>query len=131
IEQFDAQPPDRVVFGYAEGWHEKEYTSSTGALWRWMSERGVLRARGNGRPLVLSLAGATESFSRPSHVTVRVGDRIVAQQEAGKEFTIRAEIPSDLFGQDGRGEAIITIETDQAYVPAEHSSRTADRRHLG
>ncbi len=131
IEQFDAQPPGRVVFGYGEGWHETEYDSSTGRIWRWMSERGELRVRGTGQPMFLSLDGVTETFSKPSHVTIRVGDRIVAQQEAGDRFSIRAEIPADLIGLDDRSEQVITIETDQTYIPADLSARTADRRHLG
>jgi hypothetical protein len=127
IEQFDAQPPERVVFGYGDGWNERELDSSTGKLWRWMSDRGELRVRSTGQRMRLTLAGVTETFSKPSHVTIRVGDRIVAEQEAGESFSIRAEIPADRSG----GEQVVTIETDQVYVPAERSARTADRRRLG
>ncbi len=128
IEQFDAQPPERAVFGYAEGWHEREYDAQTGRLWRWMSERGEVRVRGTGQPLSFSLTGVTETFSRPSHVTVRVGDRILARQDAGQTFSVRTEIPVDVIGAS---EQVITIETDQAYIPADVKSGTADRRHLG
>ena len=97
-------------------------------LWRWMSERGELRVRGTGQPLLFSLAGATETFSKPSHVTVRIGDRILARQEAGQTFSVRTEIPADLIGSS---EHVITVETDQVYIPADVRSGTADRRHLG
>ena len=35
MEQFDAQPAGRVVFGFDQGWYEREYNPATGALWRW------------------------------------------------------------------------------------------------
>jgi hypothetical protein len=131
IEQFDAQPPERVVFGYGEGWHEREYDGATGRLWRWMSERGSLRVRGTGQALVLTVDGVTEDFSRPSHVTIRAGDRILAQQDVGATFSIRAELPAALIGDRERLDQIITIETDQVNIPADRKSGTADRRHLG
>jgi hypothetical protein len=131
IEQFNAQAPEPVVFGYADGWNELEYSPSTGKLWRWMTRRGALRVRGTGQPLVLTLAAVTEGFSRPSRVSVRVADRLLAQQEVGETFTIRAEIPEVVFGQEARSEQIITVETDQAFVPAERSPGSADRRELG
>ena len=127
IEQFDAQAPDRVVFGYGSGWHEMEYNPLQGRVWRWMSERGELRVRGTGQALVITIDGVTETFSKPSSVIVRVGDKQIAAQSIGDSFTIRAEIPAAL----ATGEQTIVIETDQVYIPAERSSRTADRRHLG
>ena len=93
-----------------------------------MSEHGELRVRGTGQPLSLTLTGVTETFSRPSHVTVRVGDRILARQEAGQTFSVRTEIPADVIGAS---EQVITIETDQVYIPADVRSGAADRRHLG
>jgi hypothetical protein len=131
IEQFNAQPPGRVVFGYAEGWNELEYSPETGKLWRWMTGRGALRVRGTGQTLVLTMAGVTETFSKSSMVSIRAGDRVLTQQEVGETFSIRAEVPAAAFDQDGRGEQVITIETDQTFVPAEKSSGSADRRQLG
>ena len=129
IEQFDAQSADRVVFGYGEGWYEMEYDGAT--VWRWMSERGSLRLRGTGQALVLSLDGVTENFSKPSRITIRIGDRIVAQQDVGKTFSLRVDLPPDVVGDREHPDQVITIETDQVYIPAELSSRTEDRRHLG
>ncbi len=57
IEQFAAQPPERAVFGYAEGWHEREYDARTGKLWRWMSEHGELRVRRYGAAAVVDPYG--------------------------------------------------------------------------
>jgi hypothetical protein len=128
IEQFDLQSPDRLVFGFGDGWHEREYDPLRGRLWRWMGERGALRVRGTGTPHVLSLRGETETFEKPSRVVVRAGDRQIAEATAGESFSLTVVIPGELLPP---GESIIAIETDQVYVPAERSSRTQDRRKLG
>ena len=104
-----------------------EYNPATGVVWRWMSERGVIRARTARRPLSLTVRGETEGFSRPTRLTVRVGDRVVAQESVGRFFTLRAVIPADVVADD---ETAIIVESDQFYVPAERSRRTLDRRHL-
>jgi hypothetical protein len=144
IEQFDAQSAGQLMFGFGEGWHELEYNRATGRLWRWMSERGVIRVRGAvpARPesvdpplraggrhtLRLVLTGETDPLPRPSRVTVRVADRIIAQFTVGREFSVQAVIPEELLAAD---ETAIVVETDQIVVPAERSRRTQDRRHLG
>ncbi len=127
IEQFDAQPTGRFMFGYGEGWNEQEYNPTTGLLWRWTTEKATLRVRAEHRGLVLSLAGEIEEAST-SRVTIRVGDQIVAEQNVGRRFRLSADIPPELV----RGEeAAITIETSAWYIPAEKRWRSRDRRHLG
>jgi hypothetical protein len=128
IEQFDAQPSDRVVFGFADGWHELEYTPALGWLWRWTSERAVLRVHAAGRPLTLTLGGEPPSvyFRTPARVTISAGGRVVAEQTLSSRFAMHVRIPAELVAGD---ESTITIETDQTYVPAERGS--PDRRRLG
>ena len=63
-----------------------------------------------------------------SHVVIRAGDRIVAEQDVGKAFSIAAAIPAETLGG---AEGAITIETSKWYVPAQRSRRSLDRRHLG
>jgi hypothetical protein len=128
IEQFDAKPTGRIVFGFAEGWNEQEYNPQTGKHWRWTGERAALRIRSERRPLLLTLAGETETFSKPSHIVVRAGSQILDEEVVGDRFSLSAGIPAELL--DG-GETTITIETDQTYVPAERRLRSRDRRHLG
>lgn len=127
IEQFDAQPRGRVMFGYGEGWNEQEYNPSTGELWRWTTEKATLRVKAEGRPLVVSLKGEIEEASS-SHITIRVGDRIVSEQEVGRSFAIAADIPAQPVTD---AETAIIIETSAWHVPAERRSRSQDRRHLG
>jgi hypothetical protein len=127
IEQFDAQPAGRIVMGFGEGWHEREYNPATGRLWRWTSDRAVLRLRTPSQALVLDLEGEVEA-ARASRVTIRVGDRILAARDVGAVFAIRQQIPRNLVKD---GDNTITISTDQTYVPAERRRGTADRRLLG
>lgn len=128
IEQFDAQSAGHVLFGFGDGWHEQEYNPSTGALWRWTSERAAILVRAEGHAVTLTVSGESEA-SGQSHVVVRVGDRIIAEQDIGRSFAIRATIPAAVFGP---GESTITIETNRTYVPAERRwSRSRDQRRLG
>ena len=140
IEQFDAQSAGQLMFGFGEGWHEREYNPATGRMWRWMSERGVIRVRGAGpspapdpgagarRALQLVMTGETDPLPKPSQVTIRVADRFVAQFTVGRQFFVQTRIPAELLAAD---ESAIVVETDQVVVPAERSRRTQDRRHLG
>ena len=127
IEQFDAQSADRVVYGFGDGWHEREYNPSTGRMWRWMSERGVIHVRGEGHALRFILNGITETFSRPTRIRLRVGDRVIGEWTVGPRFAVDAVIPAALQTGD---DTIIVVDTDQVFVPAERSRRTQDRRHL-
>jgi hypothetical protein len=130
IEQFDAQSDDRVVFGYGEGWQELEHNPSTGGLWRWTSERATLLVHSGGRPLTLTLAGEPPSvnFSKPSHVKISAGGRVIAEQTLSSSFSLQTTIPAELVAG---AENIITIETDQVFIPADVRLRSPDRRHLG
>jgi hypothetical protein len=127
IEQFDAQSaPERLVFGFGEGWHEMEYNPTTARTWRWISERGVLRAQGGAGPLRLAITGET-GVSRPTSVSVRVGDRAVARWTVDGPFSEQVEIPAASIPS---ADTWLTIDSDQFFVPAERSRRSADRRHL-
>ena len=130
IEQFDAQSDDRVIFGYGDGWQEQEHNPSTGGLWRWTSERATLRVHAGGHPLTLTLAGEPPSvnFSKPSHVRISAGGRLVAEQTLSSSFLVQTTIPAELVGG---AETLITIETDQIFVPAERRRGSRDQRHLG
>ena len=130
IEQFDAQSDDRVVFGYGEGWQELEHNPATGGLWRWASERATLQVHSGGHPLTLTLAGEPPSvnFSKPSHVKVTAGGRLVAEQTMSSSFFLQTSIPAELVAG---AESTITIETDQIFMPADVRRGSRDRRHLG
>ncbi len=127
IEQFDAQPAGRVMFGFGDGWHEQEYNPSTGALWRWMSDRGVLRVRAGGHAVALTLRGEIEAAAS-SHVVVRAGERIVAEFEAERAFVRTVLIPAEAVAGT---EVALTLESSASSVPAETTWRSKDRRRLG
>jgi hypothetical protein len=126
VEQFDAEPAGRLVFGFDEGWYEREYNPATGALWRWASDRAVLRVRPGSRALALTLRGEIEQASS-SRVTVRSGERVLAQFDVGKSFARTVILPAGAFGAS---ETTIALESSASFVPAETRWRSRDRRRL-
>jgi hypothetical protein len=130
IKQFDLAGEDALLVGYADGWHDQEYDPSTGRTWRWTSDRAVLRLRGPiGRGTSLRLEGEMEAASQ-AQMTVRVGDRVLAQERVGRRFALWVPLPTDAIGPDSS----LIIETDQSDVPAERRWRlrpSTDQRRLG
>jgi len=137
IEQFDASAL-RPIAGFGEGWQEQEFNPRTGLRWRWLSERGELRARMPFKELppdrreypaaLLHLEGESPLtyFSHGSTLTVRVGPRVVLTRLLNADFSL--DVPLD----DPLETAPIVLETDQVFSPADRGWRkSADRRHLG
>jgi hypothetical protein len=127
IEQFDAQPAGRLVYGFGDGWNEQEYDPATGDLWRWTTDRAAIRVRSEGHSVALSLRGEIEAASS-SHVTIRAGSAVVAAFDVARSFTRTLLIPSSALPGS---ENTIWIETSAWYVPAEKRWRSKDRRRLG
>ncbi len=128
IEQFNLQPPDRVQYGFDQGWYEPEYNPQSGRSWRWMSERAVVRVHPAGRAVVLRLAGESplRYFDEPPRIKINVGDRVVAELTPSADFIAEVSIPVDaLTGADGR----IVLTSDRSFVAGEKEG-TADRRKL-
>jgi hypothetical protein len=127
IEQFAAAPAGGIVYGFGDGWQEPEFNPTTGARWRWLSERGEIRI--GSRPpaaMVLSLDGESplRYFSRGSRLRIRSGDQLLFDDTLSADFALTVHVPS--------GADTLVLETDQVYVPAERGwRRSADRRHLG
>jgi hypothetical protein len=127
IEQFDAQPAGRVVFGFGDGWNELEYNPTTGELWRWTTDRSAIRVRSEGHAVALTLRGEIEEAAS-SHVVVRAGNSVAAAFDVGRSFSRTVLIPSTSLPGP---EDVISIETSAWYVPAEKRWRSRDRRRLG
>lgn len=129
IRQFDVQSADRLLYGFAEGWHEDEYDPMTGLRWRWTSDRSVLRIKGARTGIGLTLRG--ESPLRYVHAapTVRVtaGERVVAEFRPQADFEWRLSIAARDLDRSG---GAIVIETDRVYLPGQ-AEGTADARRLG
>jgi hypothetical protein len=129
VRQFDIQPTAQVVYGYGEGWHEAELDLETGQMWRWTSERSVLRIKGATQGVRLTIRGESplRYFDRPPTVKVTAGAATVAQFQPADDFEWSTIIPSQaLTASDGA----VAIETDRVYLPGQ-AERTNDRRHLG
>jgi hypothetical protein len=128
IEQFNLQSPDRVQYGFDEGWYEPEYNPRTAQSWRWMSERAVVRAHHAGRAVVMRLGGESplRYFDQAPRIRVSVGDRVVSELAPTTDFTAEITIPADaLTAANGR----IVLTSDRGFVAGEKEG-TADRRRL-
>jgi hypothetical protein len=123
IEQFDAGV--RPIVGYATGWYEHEFNPRTGQQWRWLSERGELRfAAPTPRvALHLEIDDPRTYFSRGSRLIARAGDRVIFDDVLTSGVSLDLPVPE--------GTAVVTLETDQVFQPADRSRKSADRRHLG
>lgn len=132
IEQFDASS-ERPVFGFGAGWQEPEFNPQNGLRWRWLSERGELRVRAPAAASALTLHLEGESpqkyFSQGSRLVVRAEGQTVIDRVLTSDFAVDAPIP---LPPGSHRDVTMTLETNQVFVPAEHSwRRTSDRRHLG
>jgi hypothetical protein len=128
VRQFDIQPADRILYGFAEGWHEEELDPMTGRRWRWTSERSVIRVKGATGAVRLTLRGESplRYFDAPPIVRVVAAGRVVAQFRPDDDFEWTITIPA----ADVARTAAIAIETDPVYLPGP-AEGTADERHLG
>jgi hypothetical protein len=128
IEQFNLQDPDRVVWGYGDGWFEPELNPVTARSWRWMSEKAILRVHGGGQGVTVRIAveSPRRYFDRAPQVRISAGDRVLAETTPSADFTIAANVPADaLSAANGQ----ITITSDQSFVAGEREG-TADPRRL-
>jgi hypothetical protein len=128
IEQFNLQAPERIQYGFDEGWHEPEYNPRTAQSWRWMSERAVVRVHHAGRAVVMRLKGESplRYFDQSPRIRISVGDRVVSELAPTADFTAEISIPADaLTAADGR----IVLTSDRSFVAGEKEG-TADRRKL-
>jgi hypothetical protein len=128
VEQFDIQPGQTVMFGFAEGWQEAEYSNSTGLSWRWTSDRATLRILPV-RDVAIHLGGESplKYFDSPPTVRIRAGARELAVFHPAGDFSWNVNVPADaLVASGGR----VTIETDKVYLPGQ-AEGTADARRLG
>src|SRR5262245_37943810 len=129
VRQFDIQSRSRLVYGFADGWHEMEYDVATGRQWRWTSERSTIRIQGPPGAVAVTLRGESplRYFDDAPTVGVTVGGRVVAQMRPDADFEWTVTVPA---ADVQRGEGVIVIETDRVYLPGA-AEGTSDERHLG
>ena len=128
IEQFDLQGADDVMWAYDRGWQEAESSPALG-VWRWTTERATLRIIGAPRSLrvTMSVESPLRYFDDASLVRVLTGERQLAAATISSSREWSFDVPADALAASG---GAITIETNQAFVPAERSGG-ADQRRLG
>jgi hypothetical protein len=129
VRQFDAQEATRLIYGFGEGWHELEYDTTTGRLWRWSSDRSVLRLHGTAQDVRLTLRGESplRYFDTPPVVNVIVAGHTVAQFRPSDDFEWHATIPAGILAN---ANGAVTLAMDRAYLPGV-AEGTGDTRRLG
>jgi hypothetical protein len=129
VRQFDIQSRSRLLYGFAEGWHEMEYDVATGRRWRWTSERSVIRVQAPSIAVAVTLRGESplRYFDDAPLVRVTAGGRVIAQTRPDADFEWMVTVPA---ADVQRGEGVIAIETDRVYMPGA-AEGTSDERHLG
>lgn len=142
IEQFDIQDSTSTTSAYDTGWQEPEYGPDTQLMWRWMSERAMLRIHaGDAATVRVRVLGESprKYFDRPVTIRLLVGERelarttpearwprLLARAVGGSPFTMDVTIDRGALEQAGNRVALVA---DQFFVPAA-SGPTGDRRHL-
>jgi hypothetical protein len=129
LTQFMMASPESVFHVERAGWNEVEYSDQMQRRWQWTTARAETFVNSAGRDLTLTLAGESplRYFDTPPHVTIRAGNSVLATAEPSQDFRMTVKVPAAaLAASDG----ILTIETDQSFVPSQRSG-SRDRRTLG
>ena len=128
IEQFDLQAADVPQLGFDEGWHEPEYNPRTARLWRWMSQRAIVRIHGGATDVPIRIRGESplHYYARPSTLRVSAGGRLLAEVRPSEDFDVEVRVPAAALAAD---EGRVVLEADQSFVPGEREG-TGDRRQL-
>jgi hypothetical protein len=129
VEQFDAQDPATPMIAFGDGWQEPEHNPATGMSWRWASGRSTLHVSSTDRDIELQIVGESPAryFPRPSRVVVTAGTHQIMSVGVASDFAWTTRVPAAALRDSG---GTITIETDQAFKPADRG-QSADRRDLG
>ena len=129
LTQLMIASPQSVFHLEHAGWNEVEYSDRMQRQWRWTTNRAETFVNNAGRDLTLTLKGESPMryFQTAPRVTIRAGNQVLATAQPSRDFEITAKVPAAaLAASDG----MLTIETDQSFVPYERSGGP-DRRTLG
>jgi len=129
LTQLMIAPPQAMFFLRYAGWNEMEYSDQMQRRWWWTTGRAETFVNGGGRDVTLTLSGESplRYFDTAPHVTIRAANQVLATAQPGADFNLRVSVPAAaLAASDG----MITIETDQTFVPNQRSG-SPDRRTLG
>ena len=129
LTQLMIASPQSVFRVEHTGWNEVEYSDQMQRRWQWTTDRAEMFVNSAGRDLTLKISGESplRYFDTPPNVTIRAGKQVLATAQPSRDFEITAKVPAAaLAASDG----MLTIETDQSFVPHEQTG-SPDRRRLG
>lgn len=127
FDQFDFAPAGEAVAGLGDGWYGPEI-DETDRFYRWASSVTTVVVHGAG-PMRLTLEGASplRDFERPTTIVVSVDGREAGRIVVADDFSDTIDLPAAMFTTTP---SRVTIDLDQAFVPAERGEST-DQRRLG
>jgi hypothetical protein len=67
-------------------------------------------------------------FAAPPTIVLRAGTEVIKSLNPRADFTIEVDVPAALLAQAG---GVVTLTTDEVFVPAERVRGSTDRRRLG
>jgi len=67
-------------------------------------------------------------FDQPPTIVLRAGQTDIKRIEPRADFTIEADVPAALLAESG---GVVTLTTNEVFVPAERVRGATDRRRLG
>src|SRR5688500_409756 len=129
LTQLMIASPQSTFYVQHAGWNEVEYSDQMQRRWQWTTAKADTFVNAAGRDVTLRLTGESplRYFDRAPRVTVRAGSQVLATAEPASDFELNVTVPAAaLAASDG----MLTIETDQSFVPHERSG-SPDRRTLG
>ena len=128
LEQFDLQTAGTVMFAYGDGWHEPEYSPSTGRAWRWMSERARLWIRPVDRDVTLTISGESplKYFETAPAIRVTAAGAELFRFTPTSDFVQEVTIPAKAIAVGG---GLIALESESWFTPHDRGE-SPDLRHL-
>ena len=129
LTQLMIASPQSVFHVEYSGWNEVEYSDQMQRRWQWTTNRAETFVNTDGQDVTLRMSGESplRYFDTPPRVTIRAGSQVLATAQPSRDFELTAKVPAAaLAASDG----ILTIETDQSFVPHDRSG-SPDRRTLG
>jgi len=130
VEQFDLQPVGNVMYGYEHGLARRRARPPHRADVALGERCAAVRIWNGGRDVHVRIDAESplRYFCDRTHNCGARGCLRHKACVASRRFTIEVDVPAALLAQAG---GIVTLATDEVFVPAERVRGSTDRRRLG
>ena len=135
VATLELQPQSESIFVvYGPGWHPPEVSADNSLVeWRWSKKTATVSFRNPGRDVLvyLDLDGRPDVVDAPQQVSLRIAGQVVDAftLDTNDRVLHQARVGADLLGSADVVE--LSLEVDQAFVPARTPGAGPDERELG